>query len=141
MRLLTNHMIKGRWDATHPVASSAMKHVQVIEVQILTASAKVRAQNIGTFDTEAMIEETGREWMSKGVWSGVVPVYQVLGKPVSSSVMGERGESSEALRLVEEWRAGVSTRSKEYAEAAAVAGEEERRMRGKVNYGSRDYLK
>src|SRR2546423_13144015 len=34
MRLLTNHMAKGRWGTTHPVAASAMKYVQVIEVRV-----------------------------------------------------------------------------------------------------------
>ncbi|EXJ83160.1 hypothetical protein A1O1_06779 [Capronia coronata CBS 617.96] len=120
MRLLTNHMYRGRWETTYPVLHSAVDKVKVIEVKILSASAKVRTGNIGPFDPTTVTEEEvqKREEQGEGVWSGVVPVYEVLGGSVASSVQGPGGDQR-GLTAVEEWRDERNRREKEYAETVA----------------------
>jgi hypothetical protein len=131
MRLLTNHMARGRWDVTYPVAQSAMKYVQVIEVKIRSASAKVRGANIGDFEPDTVLGESPG-WQQKDVWSGVVPLYEVLGTPVSSGIMGAQGESDDAIRQVERWRRGRNEVSKQYAESIAAVGPVEKDMKDQV---------
>ncbi|EXJ77212.1 hypothetical protein A1O3_10370 [Capronia epimyces CBS 606.96] len=120
MRLLTNHMYHGRWETTYPVLHSAVDIVKVIEVKVLSASAKIRAANIGPFDPATVEEEEKqrREEQGTGVWSGVVPLYEVLGQPAASNVEGPGGEPR-GLKAVEEWRQERNRREKEYAERVA----------------------
>lgn len=132
MRLLTNHMARGRWDVTYPVAQSAMKHVQVIEVHIRSASAKVRGANIGDFEPDTVLGKSPG-WEQKDVWSGVLPLYEVLGTPVSSGVMGAQGESASALKQVENWRLGRNEASRQYAERVAAIGSVEKDMKEQVD--------
>ncbi|KAH8690695.1 hypothetical protein BGW36DRAFT_411500 [Talaromyces proteolyticus] len=131
MRLLTNHMSPGRWEATYPVAESAMKYVQVIEVQIRTASAKIRASNIGGFDPAVALGQSPG-WQHKDIWSGIIPLYEVLGSPISSGVMGAQGESEDALKQVEDWLSRQNEDSKSYAEAAAAVSSVERDLRHQI---------
>lgn len=124
MHLLTNHMSRRRWSATNPVAPFALKAVQVMRVRIRSASAKVRAANIGDFERELVGERDD-------VWTGVVPVYEVLGEPVGSGVFPERTAKGQ----VEEWRVGRNEREKGYAERVAQPSEVEIKMREMVLQG------
>lgn len=136
MRLLTNHMWQNRWEATYPVAQSAMKSVQVIEVSIRAASAKVRAANIGDFDPATVLGQSPG-WQQKDVWSGLVPVYETFGEPVASEVMDgvmkekETGAGDDLSRI-EEWRLWRNEQSKEYAESVAAVTPVERQMKEQV---------
>lgn len=114
MHLLTNHMIRRRWSNTNPVAPSAMKSVQVMRVKIRSASAKVRASNIGSFEQREM---GARE----DIWTGVVPLYEVLGSPVSSSRLQER----EVQEHLEDWRITRNEEERSYAEGVARPSEVE----------------
>ncbi|CRG82704.1 hypothetical protein PISL3812_00048 [Talaromyces islandicus] len=131
MRLLTNHMARGRWDVTYPVAQSAIEYVQVIEVHIRSASAKVRGANIGDFEPDTVLGQSPG-WEQKDVWSGVVPLYELLGTPVSSEVMGSHGNSESALQQVESWRRGRNKASRQYAESVAAVGPVEKDMKEQV---------
>ena len=67
------------------------------------------------------------------MWTGVVPLYGVLGEPVSSGVTGEQGESEDAMGQIEEWRTEFNEKLKKYSEAAAVVGKDEKDMREVVD--------
>ncbi|RMZ84646.1 hypothetical protein DV737_g1234, partial [Chaetothyriales sp. CBS 132003] len=86
MRLLTNHMFQGRWENTYPVAPSAVEVVKVIEVQIRSASAKIRTGDTGSFDAGVVKEQDRLDMLQagKGVWSGILPLFEVLGTPVKT---------------------------------------------------------
>ncbi|KAF3397450.1 hypothetical protein DPV78_008306 [Talaromyces pinophilus] len=133
MRLLTNHMWPDRWESTYPVAQSAMRGVQVIEVKIRTASSKVRASNIGDFEPVVVLGQS-LDWQMKDVWSGVVPVYEHFGKPVSSGVMDgvERRDATDDLERIEKVRLNRNEKLKEYSEKAATAGPAEQEMKERV---------
>jgi hypothetical protein len=98
MHLLMNHMSRRRRSATNPVDAKAMKHVQVIRVKILGASAKINNLRVATgkFDPASVGER-------QDVFTGVVPLYEVLGEPVSSGVLPGR-ESQMQMEIEEEPR-------------------------------------
>lgn len=92
MRILMNHIWRRRWENTYPVAPSAIKVVKVIEVQIRFASAKVGMGDTGSFD-ERVVRDADRAHMQqawKGVWSGVLPLFEVLGTPAKRKDIGGR---------------------------------------------------
>ncbi|KAL2215178.1 hypothetical protein M432DRAFT_142294 [Thermoascus aurantiacus ATCC 26904] len=122
MHLLTNHMSRRRWSATNPVSPAAMKSVQVMRVRVRSASAKIRAANVGEFEPQLATTAAGPR---EDVWTGVVPVYEVLGEPVGSGVFPERTVQGQ----VEEWRVGRNEREKSYAERVAQPSEVEVKMR------------
>jgi hypothetical protein len=110
-----------------------MRGVQVIEVKIRTASSKVRASNISDFEPAVVLGQSP-EWRMKDVWSGVVPVYEHFGKPVSSGVMDrvERRDGTDDLERIEKVRLNRNDKLKEYCEKAATAGPAEQEMKERV---------
>jgi hypothetical protein len=126
-------MSKGRWEAAYPVFSKAMEHVQVIEVKIHCASAKIRTGNVGSFDLDKILNHNPR-WKSKNVWSGVVPLYEVLGEGISSEIMAHWGETPEALQQVDSWRTERNELSRKYAETVAAVGTVEQEIKVKSEY-------
>lgn len=106
MRILTNHMVANRWESSNEVAESAMKSVQIMKVVISSASAKVRASNIGA-------PKTGMGERSD-VWTGAIPMWEVLGEPVGSDGFGEY-EKREVQEEVREWIEKRNEREREYA--------------------------
>lgn len=77
MHRLTNHMSRRRWSAVNQVAPTAMESIQVIKVVIRSASAKIRATNINGLEKAGLGEKSD-------VWTGAIPVFEVLGEPVES---------------------------------------------------------
>jgi nitroimidazol reductase NimA-like FMN-containing flavoprotein (pyridoxamine 5'-phosphate oxidase superfamily) len=73
MRVLTEHLVPGRWETIRTPTSAELAGTLVLEVPILEASAKVR---VGPpVDDEADYELP--------VWAGVVPLALVPGRPVA----------------------------------------------------------
>ncbi|KAL1881581.1 hypothetical protein Plec18167_003178 [Paecilomyces lecythidis] len=124
MHLLTNHMVRRRWSDTNPVSPTAIKSVQVMRVKIRSASAKVRASNIGSFEPREMGTRAD-------VWTGVVPLYEVLGTPVSSGGFPERGIQEQ----LEDWRASRNETERGYAEEVAKPSEVESKSWQKATRG------
>lgn len=133
MRLLTNHMWSGRWDSTYPVAKSEMQSVQVVEVKIRTASSKIRACNVDDFDPSIVLGQSPN-WRKENVWSGVVPVYEQYGEPVSSEVMDavERQGDAPGLERIERIRLQMNEQLKKYPKKVAATGPVERDMKERV---------
>ncbi|KXH37166.1 flavin-nucleotide-binding protein [Colletotrichum simmondsii] len=79
MQLITDGVVPGRWEGSRvPPNKGELSSTSVLKVRIATGSAKIREGPPG--DDRADKEDaevTGR------VWTGVVPVYQVLGEPVA----------------------------------------------------------
>lgn len=119
MRLLTNHMFRGRWGDTYPVCSSAVSAVKVIKVRIRSASAKIRTGNTGPFDPAKVPEEERARMRQagKGVWSGVLPLFEVLGSPVRSDEIEGIGGDEHGLQNVQPWREERNVRERTYAES------------------------
>lgn len=73
LRCISEHLLPGRWSEVRLPTPQELKATAVLEVEIETASAKVR--DGGVLDAD----EPGAE----GEWRGVVPVITTLGAPVT----------------------------------------------------------
>ncbi|WP_405220806.1 pyridoxamine 5'-phosphate oxidase family protein [Lentisalinibacter sediminis] len=71
MRLISEHLMPGRWDELRPPHDREVKMTGVIALPIESASAKVTAGPPEDEDEDYALP----------VWAGVVPVEQVLGTP------------------------------------------------------------
>ncbi|KIM37535.1 hypothetical protein M413DRAFT_448354 [Hebeloma cylindrosporum] len=96
LTLITDSMVPSRWSHTRiPPTEVEMKSTGVIRVNIVSASAKIRAHTAG--DDAKDLADTE---MRRRVWAGVVPMNVVYGEPVPTA--GNLVE--EVPRYIEEWR-------------------------------------
>ncbi|KAI4730935.1 hypothetical protein E4T49_01328 [Aureobasidium sp. EXF-10728] len=80
MELITNHLVADRWtNSRTPPTKSELTATGILRVEIDTASVKVR--NGGPHDDKKDLKD---EATTSRVWTGVVPVHQVMGEPVAS---------------------------------------------------------
>ncbi|KAG9550837.1 hypothetical protein KCU79_g13629, partial [Aureobasidium melanogenum] len=80
MELITNHLITDRWkNSRTPPTKSELIATGILRVQIDTASVKVR--NGGPHDDKKDLKDDA---ITSRVWTGVVPVHQIIGEPVAS---------------------------------------------------------
>ncbi|EHA54413.1 hypothetical protein MGG_01297 [Pyricularia oryzae 70-15] len=81
MELITNGVASGRWEnSRQPPTAGEIQSTSVLRVKIQSGSAKVRAGEPHEETRDAKDEElVGR------VWTGVVPVYEMLGNPLPAS--------------------------------------------------------
>ncbi|KAI9730868.1 MAG: hypothetical protein M1834_005586 [Cirrosporium novae-zelandiae] len=114
MHMLTNHMIRRRWSSVSKVSPQAMKSVQIVKVVVRSASAKIRAKNMGI----AKPAELGTR---DDVYTGVIPLYEVLGEPIDSGYFPERPVQPH----LEHWIAERNQTQKDYAVSAAQLSEED----------------
>ncbi|KAK8147365.1 hypothetical protein G3M48_001760 [Beauveria asiatica] len=81
LKLLTDSVVPGRWDAARlPPTRAELQSTAVLRVEIASGSFKARDGETGD-DRHDMENED----MRRLVWTGVVPVHQVFGSPVASS--------------------------------------------------------
>lgn len=81
MELITNHLVTDRWtNSRTPPTKSELTATGILRVQIDTASVKVR--NGGPHDDKKDLKD---DTTTSRVWTGVVPVHQIMGEPVASS--------------------------------------------------------
>jgi len=73
LRCIVEHNMPGRWDEVRPPSAQELKATTLLEVEIETASAKIREGD----DAEPI--EPGAET----VWCGVVPLETTFGDPVA----------------------------------------------------------
>ncbi|EIM86900.1 uncharacterized protein STEHIDRAFT_57501 [Stereum hirsutum FP-91666 SS1] len=75
---LTNHIMPHRWaDTRVPPDETEMRGTRVLKVRVVSASAKMRRG-----EPHDMKKDEGDEGLKGRVWTGVVPVYTVMGEPV-----------------------------------------------------------
>lgn len=75
LRIIAEHLIRGRWDDVRTPTDKELKATSVLEFQIEEASAKVRQGP----------PLDGEEDLSLPVWAGVVPLRLQPGTPVPDS--------------------------------------------------------
>jgi nitroimidazol reductase NimA-like FMN-containing flavoprotein (pyridoxamine 5'-phosphate oxidase superfamily) len=111
MQLITDSVVPGRWANTRvPPNKGEMASTQILRVKVHSGSGKVRegvpTDERGDLNDEEVI---GR------VWTGVVPVYEVLGEPVP----GPYNRVGDVPEHVREWRERVNEENVGYATEAA----------------------
>ncbi|WP_405237973.1 pyridoxamine 5'-phosphate oxidase family protein [Lentisalinibacter orientalis] len=87
MRLISEHLMPGRWDELRPPHDREVKMTGVIALPIESASAKVTAGPPEDEDEDYALP----------VWAGVVPVEQVLGAPEADPELAPDTPVSPAL--------------------------------------------
>lgn len=83
MKGVTNHIVADRWEDVNPVASFQVSLVCVLRVEIESMSVKSRTGIPGIQPRD--IEKDGPD-REEPVWTGVVPLYDVLDRPVESGL-------------------------------------------------------
>jgi nitroimidazol reductase NimA-like FMN-containing flavoprotein (pyridoxamine 5'-phosphate oxidase superfamily) len=76
LRVLSEHLMPGRWDEVREPLDKELKATQVMRVRIESASAKVR--DVGVLDEPS--DYTPEQWAS--TWAGVVPIASGVGQPM-----------------------------------------------------------
>ena len=78
MERITNNLVPKRWEHTRiPPNKVEMQTTSILRVRVMSASAKIRNGGPGEDRKDEKDESIrGR------VWTGVVPVWQTLGKPI-----------------------------------------------------------
>ncbi|KAK4044212.1 hypothetical protein C8A01DRAFT_12310 [Parachaetomium inaequale] len=110
MELITNSVVPQRWTNSRvPPNAAEMQSTSVLKVTISTGSAKIRTG--GPHDEKGDLED---EALLGRVWTGVVPVYSVMGEPVA----GGYNRVGEVPGYIEGWRGEVNKDAEEYAREA-----------------------
>ena len=80
MQLITNGVLSGRWENSRvPPMKVELQSTQILKVRVVSASAKIRTGGPSEDRKDLKDEE-----MRKRVWTGVVPVWETWGSPVSA---------------------------------------------------------
>ncbi|KAK5987827.1 hypothetical protein PT974_11961 [Cladobotryum mycophilum] len=80
MEIITNSVVPSRWKHTRlPPTNAEMQSTSILRVKISSGSAKFR--DGGVLDDRHDLEN---EQIQDEIWTGVLPVYQVIGEPIPS---------------------------------------------------------
>jgi len=102
---ITNHVISNRWENTIvPPTDADLKSTSVLRVDIVSASAKVRAAGLGDPGVS-----------QDRVWLGVVPCWMGYGKPVPSG----QNLVEEVPEHISSWVSKENERNEKYARQVA----------------------
>ena len=111
MELVTNSVVPGRWDETRtPPDGAEMASTVILKVKVVNGSGKIRMGGPG--DEK---KDTERGDVTTRIFTGVLPVYEVVGEPV----LGGAGKVKEEPEHVSEFRQQTNSANTSYAQAAA----------------------
>lgn len=112
LTLITDNILRDRWaNSRVPPTEAEMKATGVIRMDVVDASAKVRAYTVGNekFDIEDP-EVSGR------VWTGVIPSYVKYDEPIPA----RENLVKEVPAYITKWIDENNKKGEEYARAVAV---------------------
>ncbi len=87
LKIITENIIKGRWDEVHVGSENQLKATMVVKFTIEKASAKIREG-----------APKGDEEIANEVWSGHIPISQIASKPVWDKKFGIEIEMTESIK-------------------------------------------
>lgn len=112
MELITDSVVPGRWaNSRAPPTKGEMASTQILRVRVESGSGKVR-EGVPT-DEKADVED---EEVVGSVWTGVVPMYEVMGEPVP----GPYNKVRDVPDHVRVWREEGNREREGYATEAAT---------------------
>ena len=118
MELITNRIVPARWPNSRiPPTPAEMQSTSILRVKIKTGSGKLRTG--GPHDDRHDLEDD--ELLGR-VWTGVVPVYTVLGEPVAS----DYNRVKEVPGYLKDFVKDTNVEEKEYASEAVKEVAEEK---------------
>ena len=123
MKLITESVVPGRWENTRvPPQGAEVASTSILRVKIVSGSGKIRDGGPG--DDK---KDQNREDVTGRVWTGVVPVWETIGEPIS----GGSGRVKEVPEHVTVFVRKENESSENYAKkAVAVALPSEEQPRG-----------
>ena len=80
LRLLTEHIVPGRWNEVRPPSELELKATTVLRLPITEASAKIRAGD--------PVDDA--EDYDSDVWAGVLPLRMRAGKPIKDKLLKDQ---------------------------------------------------
>ncbi|PPQ76422.1 hypothetical protein CVT24_012609 [Panaeolus cyanescens] len=112
---ITNNVLTDRWDNSRvPPTEAEMKATGVIRVEIVSASAKVRAGTNG--DDRADVVWNAARPEGEKIWTGVVPMWTRYGTPVPGPENEMKGVPEHIEKFVQE----KNKEGERYASSAAA---------------------
>lgn len=79
LRLISDHLIRGRWDAVRPPSAKELKATTVLRLTMEEASAKIRDGG----------PQDDREDYALPIWAGILPLYTGTATPIPDTQLLE----------------------------------------------------
>jgi len=112
LELITNNILTDQWRYSRvPPSEAELKSTGVLRVEIVSASAKVRASTVGNDRSDL----TNEQVVGK-VWTGVVPSWITYGEPIP----GAENQVAAAPSYIRDWIQKQNREGEEYARRVAV---------------------
>lgn len=113
LKLITDSVVANRWDNSRtPPDKGELAATSVLKIRIVAGSGKIR--DGGASDEK---KDYGNEEVTGRVWTGVVPVYEVLGDPVQNP----DNKVEDVPEYIKSYVGASNKRSQQYALDAAQA--------------------
>lgn len=111
MELMTNSVMPGRWDNTRvPPTGAEISSTSILRVKIVSASGKIR--DGGPHDEKKDLHD---EEVTNRVWAGVVPIWETIGEPISTTP-----SQVKVPNYLKAFQTNENDRNERYAKDAAV---------------------
>ena len=115
MTLVTNSVVADRWKETRiPPDNAEMSSTAILKVKIVSGSGKIRSGGPG--DEK---KDTNRQDVVDRVWTGVLPMWEVVGDPIPGGAGRVRELPGHITNFIEQ----TKRINEEYARQAAVPEE------------------
>ena len=113
MRLITESVMTGRWENTRtPPDGGELSSTTILRVRIVSGSGKIREGGPGEDKKDAEKEDVVSKF-----WTGVVPVWEMIGEPVAS----KNNRVQELPEHIRAFRQGENDENEKQAVSAANA--------------------
>ncbi len=83
LKCIVDYMMPNRWDSLRTMNSKEFNSTLVLELEIQTASAKVRAEGVNDEKTD----------LDLPIWAGIIPIRQIAEAPLKDGVLDETIET------------------------------------------------
>ena len=111
MKLVTNSVLTGRWDESRvPPDAGEMASTNILRVRVVNGSGKVR--DGGPNDDK---KDTENASITERVWTGVIPMHEVIGEPVAGGASKVKGVPEHIRNFIED----TNEENDEYAKNAS----------------------
>ncbi|KZF22233.1 flavin-nucleotide-binding protein [Xylona heveae TC161] len=116
---ITDSVVPQRWDNTRvPPSKAEITSTSVLKIKIESASAKIHVGGPGD-DRKDLKDEN----VTENVWTGVLPVYQVIG----DAIPGENNKVQKVPEYIGTWRSQSNLEAEKYAREAALVEEKKKK--------------
>ncbi|MEM8524094.1 MAG: pyridoxamine 5'-phosphate oxidase family protein [Bacteroidota bacterium] len=90
LEIITENILKGRWDEARQPKPNEMKATAVLKVTIEQASAKIRTGSAGDDKADEALP----------IWAGVLPMKQIYEAPIPDELLAKTTEIPESVQRI-----------------------------------------